>query len=172
MAKVQLTSAKRPVKKVVKPPLRQAESVKKSPVTQKSTLTGLSLRQLLKATPPYIKSNAGDTVIKSLKQAITKGGLPGIRAKTQTPGSRVPGAYDTTIVGKERDLPVSRQKHVLVSCSCGWFWSHCEYALNHWGSAIIKYSNGEPAVVTNPQNHPLLCKHLVALAETVLEERM
>ncbi len=169
MAKVQLTK-KRPI---AKKPLSTV--VKKAPVKAKvtePTLTGLSLRQLLKSTPPYIKSNAGDVVVKMLKQANTKGGLPGIRSKTQTPGSKTRAAYDTTIIGKEKGIPVSKQKHVLVSCSCGWFWSHCEYALNQWGSAIIKYSNGEPAVVTNPGNHPLLCKHLVALTETVLEEKM
>lgn len=149
-----------------------APSAKKPqrPVKQPG-LVGLSIKALVKATPPYIRSNGDDVVVKSLKTATTKGGLPAIRAKTKTM-LKNSSVYDTHFIGKEKSIPLSQQKHVLASCSCDWFWSHCEYALNHWGSAVIKYSNGEPALVTNPQNHPMLCKHLVSLAKTILTEKL
>lgn len=152
---------------------KEKEAAHKLPAVRvKNKLTGLSLRQLVRATPPYIKSNANEVTIKALKEATTKGGLPGVRAKVWAATSRSRTVYDSSFVGKEKDIPISKQKHVLASCSCDWFWSHCEYALHHWGSAVIKYSNGEPATVTNPQNHPLLCKHLVRLAEEIVSEGM
>ena len=174
MAKIQIVAGRRvPVQDKKKPTQKQVEKSHKAPAVRvKDTLSGLSLKQLVRATPPYIKSNADDVVVKALRPSTTKGGLPGIRAKTVTVARRLRNVYDTTIVGKEKGTPVSAQKHVLVSCSCDWFWSHCEYALHHWGSATIKYSNGEPASVTNPQNQPMLCKHLVKLAEVVSREGM
>lgn len=177
MAKIQIIGGRRvATPQRSKPTAKQVEKSRKTPADPrvKDTLSGLSLKQLVKATPPYIRSNSEDVIVKALKQSTTKGGLPGIRAKT-TSMSKKPSArnvYDTTIVGKEAGKPVSTQKHVLVSCSCDWFWSHCEYALTHWGSSKIRYSNGDPATVTNPQNHPMLCKHLTALARTVIEDGM
>ena len=171
MAKTQIIAGRRVVAK--KPTAKQVEKAHKLPtvrVKERETMSGLSLKQLYNATPPYIKSNASYVVVKSLKEATTKGGLPGIRARTMTMVNKAPQLYETSIIGKEAGIPIVKQKHVLVSCSCDWFWSHCEYALAHWGSAVIKYSNGEPATTTNPQNHPLLCKHLVKLAEVIRRE--
>ena len=171
MAKVQIIAGRRVVKKPT--PVKTVEKSRKLPAPPRSKeMTGLSLKQLLKATPPYIKSNADDVVVKTLKEATTKGGLPGVRAKTQTVRSKNRQVYDTSIVGKQAGIPVSQQKHVLVSCSCGFFTYYCEVALNHWGSANIKYSNGAHPDVTNPGLHPLMCKHLVSLAKTVVEEGM
>lgn len=176
MAKVQISSkrkvVKRPTAPAAKKPAAPKKVVKPQPAAKKSkdTLSGLSLKQMLKATPPYIRGNADEVVVKALKMATTKGGLPGIRAKTTTFGTKTHRVYDTTLVGKEKGVDVSKQKHVLASCSCDWFWAYCEYALTHWGSAVIRYSNGEPASTTNPSNQPMLCKHLVALAKVTLEE--
>lgn len=174
MAKVRIVAGRRVAQKPA--PVKTAKAVeksKKAPAPRvKHNLSGLSIKQLLRATPPYIKNNAQDVIIKALKEAKTKAGLPAVRSKTMTLGSRHRQVYETTVIGKEQDIPLSQQKHVLVSCSCDWFWSHCEYALHHWGSAVIKFSNGEPASVTNPSNQPLLCKHLVSLVKTIVEEGM
>jgi len=168
MAKIQLRGTA--VKKV---PAKKPLSKTTVAVTKPSaTVSGLSIKQVLKATPPYIKANAEEVIIKALKPATTKGGLPGIRAKVLSVGGKVKDVYDTTIIGKEKGIPVWKQKHVLFSCSCSFFCFYSEYALAHWGSAVIKYSNGEPATTTNPSNQPLCCKHLVKLAETVLREQM
>jgi hypothetical protein len=166
MAKVQL-SVKRAVPKAPTNKTAKPKSVEKP----KSELTGLSLRQIVNATPPYIKSHARDVVVKVLKPVRTKGGLPAYRAKTQSMRRGAP-VYDTSVIGKQVGLPVSSQKHVLVSCSCDWFWSHCEFALHHWGSALIKYSNGQPAIVTNPSNHPMGCKHVIAVARELIKNKL
>jgi hypothetical protein len=169
MAKVQIVAGRRVP--VAKPTLKQVEKSHKTPVVRvKNTLSGLSLKQLLKATPPYLRANSEEVIVKSLKPAKTKAGLPGIRSKVQSVTKKVRNVYDVTIIGKEKDIPVSVQKHVLVSCSCPFFCYHSEVALHHWGSALIKYSNGEHPEVTNPGLHPLLCKHLYKLAATVVQE--
>lgn len=169
MAKVQLST-----KKVVKPVLKEAtrkSTAEKTPSRDKRPTTGLSLRQLLKATPPYIHNNSRDVIVRSLKESITKGGFPAVQAKAMSMTNTRRVEYKLSVIGKDRELPVYKQKHVLVSCSCDFFTFTCEYALTQWGSAQIKYSNGEPAVTTNPGNQPLMCKHLVKLAKTIIEEQ-
>lgn len=136
-------------------------------------LDGLSLKGLIRATPPFIKNNAHEVLIKSLKPATTKGGFPAIRAKALSVGNKGQRhVYSTDIIGKEKDIPLSKQKHVVVSCQCDYFLYYCEVALNHWGSAKIKYSNGEHPHTTNPQLQPMLCKHLIRLAGTIIEHGM
>lgn len=56
----------------------------------------------------------------------------------------------------------------LVSCSCKDFLFRIEYALTQGGNSEIKYSNGQPANVTNPTNKKYMCKHLVAIFDDVL----
>lgn len=161
----------------VKAPSRTAVKVSSTkPKTSSrpaTKITGLSLRQLMKATPPYVHNNAKAVIIRELKPAVSRGGLPGIKAKILSVGNRgEKHQYRTTIVGKEADLPVYKQRHVVVQCQCEFFKFYCEYALNHWGSASIKYSNGEAPGMTNPGLLPLLCKHLVQLAKTVIDHKM
>ena len=170
MAKVQLVAGRR-VARPTKPAAKPASKTAPAPRV-KNTLSGLSLKQIVRATPPYYKNKVKDVVIKALKPATTKGGMPAIRAKTMSLDSKSRHVYDTTVVGKEKDIPVSQQKHVLLSCSCENFTYTWEYALHHWGSAVIKYSNGEPASMTNPGNQPGMCKHLCALVKVVLEDGM
>lgn len=45
---------------------------------------------------------------------------------------------------------------------------NCEYALAKQGASQIRYSNGQPPVVRNPQEKPILCKHLTRLAQEVI----
>ena len=152
---------------------KEVEKSHKAPLPRvKDTLSGLSVKQLYRSTPPYIKNNSQPVIVKALKPAKTKAGLPAFRAKVSSVsrGKRV--LHDTTIIGKEKDVPVMKQKHVLVSCSCENFCFMWEYANTHWGSSVIKYCNGEPAVQTNPSNHPGMCKHLIALTDTLVEHNM
>lgn len=58
----------------------------------------------------------------------------------------------------------------LVSCSCPDFKYRLEYSLSLSNNAKIKYSNGQPAVVTNPTNKKFLCKHLFAILPDVIKK--
>ena len=120
---------------------------------------GLSLRQLMNATPALMKNNAKYTGIKSLKRAKTRNHMPAIRAKVWSQyGKSGHQVYSCDIIGKEdEDLPIYKQKRVLVSCSCDNFCYWWEVADTHWGASRIKYSNGENPDVTNPGLHPGLC---------------
>ena len=168
MAKVQLTKGKTAAKPVLKKPVREESKASKD----KRPTAGLSLRQLLKATPPYIHNNAGDVILRTLKETVTKGGFPAVQGKAMSITNKQRTEYKLSVIGKDREAPIYKQKHVLVSCSCDFFTFYSEYALTQWGSAVIKYSNGEPAVTTNPGNVPLVCKHLVKLIKTIIEEQV
>lgn len=131
---------------------------------------GLSIAALIKSTPPYIKSKARDEVtVKKLGKTKTKGGHTAFKAicKSHEKGSR---PHQCSVIGLEKEKPLlSKQKRVLVSCDCEFFMYYSEYALSTWGAARIKYSNGEPAVVKNPGNLPLVCKHLVKVLRAIKE---
>jgi hypothetical protein len=131
---------------------------------------GLSIIALLKNTPPYVKATARDEVIlKKLSAMKTKGGHHAIAGvcKSVAKGSK---PHKCSVIGLDKDqAKLSKQKRVIVSCDCEFFMYYSEYALSTWGAARIKYSNGEPAVVRNPGNLPLVCKHLVKLLRAVKE---
>lgn len=165
------TRISRTSSKTSRPTTKASPPSKAKPIVRE--LTGLSLKQLLKATPPYIQANAQEVIIRELKPAVSRGGFPGVKSKILSVGNRgVKHQYRATIVGKEVDTPLYKQKHVMVSCECGFFLYYCEYALTHWGSSSIKYSNGEAPVHTNPGLLPLMCKHLTQLAKTVITHKM
>ena len=181
MAKIIVRSKKaaKPSASIVKSPGKVSATKSNRAGTQKQSsnptgknyeLTGLSLKGLIRATPPLMKNNAHDVVVKQLKLVKTKGGFPAVRAKAvdASQGSKR-RIHDCNIVGKEKDQPIGKQKHVLCSCDCENFCYYWEYALTHWGSSTIKFSNGEAPDVTNPSLHPGLCKHLVALGRVVIE---
>lgn len=120
-----------PVKKSIKP--SSSRTTKSSTPTPTSrvkpvvrALTGLSLRQLLKATPPYIQANAQEVIIRELKPAVSRGGFPGVKSKILSVGNRgTKHQYRATIVGKETDIPLYKQKHVICSCECDFFMYYC-----------------------------------------------
>jgi hypothetical protein len=131
---------------------------------------GLSIIGLLKNTPPYIKAKARDEVtLKKLSKTQTKGGHHAIAGvcKSNVKGST---PHKCNVIGLDKaQSKISKQKRVIVSCDCEFFMFYSEYALSTWGAARIKYSNGEAAVVRNPGNLPLVCKHLVKLLRAVKE---
>ena len=80
--------------------------------------------------------------------------------------------YKTTIYPQNPilyDLENGNAKS-LVSCSCPDFLYRLEYVLAKSGNSEIKYSNGEPAVITNPTNKKYMCKHLIAILPDVLNK--
>lgn len=178
MAKVQIVGGRRVTRTVKddKPAssrrdhkLPSTTGIDKKRVPDARGLTGLSIRQLMKATPPYLHNNSTEVVIKSLKPATTRGGFPAIRAVAISVGQAGrKHSYKLHFIGKQAGIPISKQKHVLASCECDFFKYYSEYALTHWGSAVIKFSNGEAPQMTNPGLQPLLCKHLAALGKTIL----
>ena len=134
---------------------------------------GLSLKQLLNATPALMRNNAKFTGVKSLRHANTRNGMPAIRAKVWSQTGRNKQVYSCDVIAKEDpDKPIYKQSKVLVSCSCENFMYTWEYANNHWGAAKIKYSNGEPPTVTNAGLHPGMCKHLVCLAQEIIANKL
>lgn len=162
----------KPPKPDTKPPKHDTESGKTRPSNKAEK--GLSLRQLINATPALMRNNAKFTGVKSLKHARTRNGMPAIRAKVWSQyGKSGKQVYSCDIIGKEDvDLPVYKQKRVLVMCSCENYCYWWEVANTHWGAGKIKYSNGESPDVTNPGLHPGLCKHLVCLAKEVLTKKL
>lgn len=129
----------------------------------------LTVKQLLNKQPPYIVNHAASVRLTKVKRAETKKhGLPAILATAYDPqGSERGHACQVVAVKSKRHEPTIKAGLVKVSCDCEFFTYYCEYALTKWGAANIRYSNGEPASSTNPQNFPLLCKHLYKLLERV-----
>ena len=119
---------------------------------------GLSLKQLINATPALMRNNAKFTGVKSLRHANTRNGMPAIRAKVWSQTGKTRQVYSCDVIAKEDpDKPIYKQKKVLVSCDCENFMYYWEVADNHWGAAKIKYSNGEHPNATNPGLHPGMC---------------
>jgi hypothetical protein len=134
-------------------------------------LTGLSLKQIMNATPRLMINEGKKAIVKSLKHKKSKMGMPAVVAKVQslTQGAKV--KYEAVVIGKEEGIPLYKQKHVLVSCNCSNFLYSWEFALTHWGSSQIKYSNGEHPHTTNPGLLPGCCKHLCALTQVIFENK-
>lgn len=72
--------------------------------------------------------------------------------------------YDITVPG-----PTRFNANGFTAHNCEFFTFYCEYALWTWGAANIEYSNGQPAVVRNSGNVPLVCKHLSKILMTIRE---
>jgi len=129
---------------------------------------GLTLMGLLKRQPRYLINSAEDIVIRSYKRAKTKGGMPAVIGTARDMNTRPMRIHQFKVIGLDKDKPdVSTQQRIKVSCDCEWFTFVSEYALWTWGAASIRYSNGQPAKVRNPGNHPILCKHLTQVLMTI-----
>jgi hypothetical protein len=140
-----------------------------TPVDKARIEKGLSIVGLLKNTPRYIKEQARDqVVVKKYGKAKTKGGHTALQAICQTVFPQRHKPHKCHVIGLDPEKnKVAGQKRVIVSCDCEFFLFYCEYALSTWGAARIKHSNGEPAVVRNPGNVPLVCRHLVPVLKLI-----
>lgn len=129
---------------------------------------GLSLLGLLKRQPRYQLNSAEDVVVKALKHTSTKGGMAAITGVTRDLKTKPQRLHKFSVIGlNPAASKIASQKRIKVSCSCEFFLYYSEYALWTWGAANIIYSNGQPAHVRNPGNHPILCKHLVQVLNTI-----
>lgn len=137
------------------------------------TIKGMSLKGLLRKTPKLFKANSKHVVVKKLKKAKTKTGLPAIQGKCFS--EDFTGAkqtiYDLYVIGIDsKTTPVSQQKRVLVSCNCASYVFTFEYANAHHGCSKIIYGNGDAPDYTNPGKLPGMCKHLVAFTAEIVQK--
>lgn len=101
----------------------EAMTVRQLPSTP-NTIKGMTLRQLIKATPRIFINNAVDVEAARVDMKKTKTGRPVIsgRMVTHDPWrkDRVRRVHEAYIVGMgdEPSVPVNRHKKVLVQCSC------------------------------------------------------
>ena len=129
---------------------------------------GMTLSALMRKQPKYVVNSSEDIILKSYKKAKTKGGMPAMIGTARDLTVKPQRIHKFQIIGLDKSNPkVGTQKRIKVSCSCEFFLFYCEYALWTWGAASIRYSNGQPAVVRNPANVPLVCKHLMKALTTI-----
>ena len=104
---------------------------------------------------------------RRILQAITSStGAPHPRSG-QVLKKKEKNRYITYVEALQGDSKPLGKSYIKVSCECGDFWSHWEYALNRRGAADIEYSNGEPPVVTNPTLIAGACKHIMAMFQLI-----
>ena len=124
----------------------------------------LTIKQLIEKQPSYIINGSREIRIGNVRNTKSKKtGLPAIQAEAK---SRSSNSTHTCQIVSISDS--SLNGFVKVSCSCDFFKYYCEYALYQWGAANIRYSNGKPARVTNPENYPLVCSHIMALFRKIM----
>lgn len=130
---------------------------------------GMTLDKLLAKTRPAQIELSANVVIKNVRKLFHKKTLdPVIVAETYSKktGKGTTG-YDKYVTYVEALHTKKSDKFsetlVHVGCSCPFFLFYAEYALHKYNAAEIRFSNGEPPVVRNPKERPLLCKHLVKL---------
>lgn len=144
---------------------KYVRSAKKEPI-------GVALKTLIGNTPRNIRRNAKGVSIVKNKKGLTNRGNPQIVFTTLSiePGpttNKVPQKHDSVV-----RMLHPKEPRLWCHCSCEYFLFHLEYALwKHKASAIV-HGNGNPAVVTNPNNIPYLCKHLykVLRRETTVKQ--
>jgi hypothetical protein len=139
----------------------------------------LTIRQLLGYTPRSVKQNASYCRTVEEKKVARRGNpvyLGRILSTHKAGGVKKippppPEQHRVVIEGLMGEGTKVSDRYVKVSCDCGFFWSHCEVALNKKGAADIKFSNGKPPVEKNPAMIPLVCKHLVHALTRVFNRR-
>lgn len=138
----------------------------------------ITIKQILKATPKNIHTNAKYVHISKVKRGWNKKTTnPALRYTTvfsthDSKGNKKqykPEVHQTYVEGlMGTEAPIGA-KYVRVSCTCPFFKFYCEAALHKHGAADIVYSNGEKPAVTNPGMIPMGCKHLVVVLENIID---
>ena len=135
----------------------------------------MTMKQMAANTPRDRKLMSQYVVLSNVKKKNIKPGLQRYLSATtysthvMDPKLGVPvknklrTKYRTEVLSLQGDSKPLGKSYLKVSCECGDFWCHWEYALNKRGASDIQYSNGEPPVVTNPRNIAGVCKHIMAL---------
>lgn len=154
-------------------PSKKAGQIKPVGVPSAARATkGLSLRKLMRQQPRYIKNSAEDVVIRTLKHTTTKGGLPAITGTTRDLNTKPMRVHKFQVIGLAKDTKFNKQDRIKVSCACEFHCFYSEYALWTWGAANIRYSNGQPANVRNPSNMPIVCKHMMAVLNGIVQHNL
>ena len=144
-------------------PLRRAERETARQSAPPRKKRGLTARQMLRVTDSKVLDKALSVSTSSARIGQERSGI--IQAR-----------------GRARDAGVTHQwkvrlksplfKTLWCSCSCEYFLFHCEFALTQHGASSIINSNGEPPVVTNPRMIPKVCKHVAAVLEGGITDRL
>lgn len=127
----------------------------KLPDKRKKKLPGVSQELLLNNTPNLQTELSQYVKVLRKTASLTSFGVPELFyiTKSKEPTTSAKPPHLRTVI---RWFP-GTEDNLWVSCSCEWFMFNCEYALwTHNASSII-YSNGEPALITNPRNIPMCC---------------
>jgi len=135
---------------------------------------GLTLRQMIKLTPGYVRFNSGYvTVTGRVKYDTDKLGRKTYAIKTRTNelGAK-PRKHLQTITLLSGRKASNRRAKVRLDCDCEFFTYYCEHALWRYGAAEIKRSNGLFPHVTNPRAVPIVCKHLDTILIQVIKNRV
>ena len=118
----------------------------------------LSLRTILRATPPENMNNSGAVVLENVRIGVSKTtGNGKAVCRSHTP-KETSVKYTTSIEFKGR----GQEAELLVTCSCPDHAFRWEVALAKKGGSKILYSNGEKPVIQNPQEKPGCCRHSFA----------
>lgn len=140
---------------------------------------GLTAKTILAKTTARTKGAARYVVLDLVEPKLLRGGFAALRCRVHStadpdgvPKKEKPKKYAATVISQEPDkrLHLARLK---VSCSCE---AHVfyggEYALWKAGAADLKYGNGEPPVVRNPQLIPWACKHMTKILAQILAKKV
>ena len=138
----------------------------------------LNLTQMTRRTDKRRVGNATYVVMRNVKTGHWKSGpdrgLAYIAA--QTSSTHVQDQHGQLIPNPDKNTYVTaitfvdRQLNVKASCSCPDYLFRWEWANWNRKAADIEYSNGDSPDITNPTYKPSLCKHLVALAERIMDK--
>lgn len=129
---------------------------------------GLTIRQILKNVPSYIRYNGGFVTPTKIKfDPKTKTYICETRTDVLGEPSR---KHKQTIQLLTGNRLSDKGAFVKISCDCEFHMYTCEVALHRWGAADIIYSNGEHPWTVNPRLVPLCCKHGFVIATKLLKE--
>lgn len=129
----------------------------------------LSTKELIQNIPnePDARNSRYVRIIKAMKQG--KGDEYHYNTITRIPGEspRKHKQWIKDLSGKG----LYNSTEIFVSCDCERFKFKWEYALWKRGASMIKFSNGEPPVTTNPNLHPAACKHCYVVLSDILKKK-
>ena len=137
---------------------------------------GMTMDELLSVCKPNIQANAKRDQVKITKLISRLGKIYSESLTYDT--SKIPvevrlhkhyiEKYD---IDNDRDKKFYQSK-LKITCDCEYSIYWCEYALTHRGASWIKFSNGEFPIVRNPQNRPLICKHMFVLLNKIKRDKI
>lgn len=136
----------------------------------------MTLRQIIQKTDRTRRLAANYVDIKATKVDRAPSGAQRVRCKTLSKSvivkndlvkTKPSGSAHTYVTTVEVYLP---KKYAVVSCSCDDFKFTWEYALNKQKAARIEYCNGEHPQERNPSLVPGCCKHIVAVAQMLIDK--